>query len=163
MRTHRALIGKTDKMKTTNDWADAYVNGWEKESARADLNLNIKEIEKLIKSKVTEYSDIELSKKEGHVQMIFSDGEIGSQKGGSLLWQRNMHCFAPGVAIEGNTLWSNICTNFEKPHDMAFPETYGKDQTFIFCTEEHAHEIRTLLLIRQKMYIDHEIIKSLGK
>lgn len=36
------------------------------------------------------------AKNDGMVYQVFEDGEITLQKGGSLLWQRNLHCISMG-------------------------------------------------------------------
>lgn len=38
---------------------------------------------------------------EGMVYQVWEDGEVTLQKGGSLLWQRNLHCIAPGSEEHG--------------------------------------------------------------
>lgn len=43
------------------------------------------------------WHDPEAPKQPGHVQQIWEDGEITSQKGGELLWQRTLHCWRPPI------------------------------------------------------------------
>lgn len=39
----------------------------------------------------------ELAKRPGHVYQIWEDGEITSQKGGDLLWERTLHSLVSGI------------------------------------------------------------------
>lgn len=80
----------------------------------------------------------ELSKIDGkHVTQLWWDGEITSQKGGSLLNQRSLHSFESGFPFpEADILMASY--NF---HKSEFPDGTG----YIFCTSADAHRIRGLM------------------
>ena len=69
----------------------------------------------------------------GHVDMLFSDGEICMTKCGSLLWQRNMHMMAIGYEQLGQAY-------VQIPKDK-WPMNHGGFGC-IFCTREQAEMLR---------------------
>lgn len=76
-----------------------------------------------------------LSSDADHVTQVWSDGEITDQKAGSLLWQRTLRSIEggfPGINPDNtNILW---------------PEATSMGG-YIFCTREHAQEIRQAMMM----------------
>jgi hypothetical protein len=67
-----------------------------------------------------------------HVCLVFSDGELSSTKAGSLLHQRNLHCFHSG-------------DESKKVSDDLFPQKMGK-HGYVFCDHEKGKQLRNLIL-----------------
>lgn len=88
---------------------------------------------KAIEALAAKYHNPELAKVDGDmVYMIFSDGELCSQKCGRLLWQRTLHMldfWIPAIPL------------------MKFPETanVAAGNSYAFVTHEHATEIRAAM------------------
>lgn len=67
----------------------------------------------------------------GHVSMVFNDGEWSSQKAGSLLWQRHLHC------LEGGHPTKRLPIEWF-PYQM---NGFG----YVWCTYEDAEGLRTAI------------------
>lgn len=85
------------------------------------------DVEKLARK----YDNPALAKESGHVYQLWQDGEITLQKSGDLLWQRNLHTM---VSASGR-----LKKNYEFPHKLG-------NNSYIFCTDDHAYELRALML-----------------
>lgn len=72
---------------------------------------------------------------EGMVYQVWEDGEITLQKGGNLLWQRNLHCTAPGSEKEG------------LPRD-ALRNKYNGHSYIFAASHDDAEKARDLILKR---------------
>ena len=106
---------------------------------RDELLINSRKAHQVILDKVKEYHNPELAKIDGqHVTQLWWDGEITSQKGGSLFNQRNLHSFQPGFnfPVDSTLKWKN----FDKEE---FP---AKNEGYAIVTSQHADEIRLLMI-----------------
>jgi hypothetical protein len=73
----------------------------------------------------------DLALRPGMVWQVWEDGELTLQKSGELLWQRNLHCIAPGIV----QLNKSLMPVQEREHGYAFIEN-----------EEVGKEIRKAML-----------------
>lgn len=62
-----------------------------------------------------------------HIQLVFQDGELSSQKAGELLWDRSLHCWVSGVRYKA------------LPVEL-FPQRL-RHHGFVFCLEPGAGEL----------------------
>lgn len=70
-----------------------------------------------IQSLIASYHNPELATKPGMVWQVWEDGELTLQKSGELLWQRNLHCIAPGIV---SCIPKEIMPVQESKHGYAF-------------------------------------------
>ena len=83
---------------------------------------------------VMSYHQPELGQTENaHVYILFSDGEIGLTKCGSLLWQRGMHCTKMG--------YEQIGQAYVQIPNGKWPATHN-GFGYIMCTSEQAEMLR---------------------
>lgn len=78
------------------------------------------------------------AKNDGMVYQVFEDGEITIQKGGSLLWQRALHCVALGS------------TKRALPQRALVNHMNSAPHSYIFARNERtAYEARNLIFNRE--------------
>jgi len=77
---------------------------------------------------------------------VWDDGEITSQKGGDLLWERTLHSSSPPINREG------------VPDSIKWPEKHGS-HGFAFVTRDDAESIRVLIGEMHILNIKMEIYK----
>ncbi len=88
--------------------------------------------EELLKAHNPELAKIE----GGHVTQLWWDGEVTSQKRGSLLNTRNLHSFEPGFSFPGDQIMLNA---YNLPKEK-FPAGGS-----IYCTSGDANRIRQMM------------------
>ena len=83
---------------------------------------------------VNRHSHPELASEEGMVTQVWADGEVTSQKSGSLLGQRSLHTIEQGV--EGLDI-----------PGIVWPEKNFRDIGFIYTNEEGKEQLREAMVI----------------
>jgi hypothetical protein len=73
----------------------------------------------------------ELLQKPGMVCQLWEDGEVTLQKSGELLWQRNLHCIAPGHPVH---------------RVVQMPMPYGSHSFAVIESTELAEQLRSYWL-----------------
>jgi len=73
----------------------------------------------------------------GMVYQVFEDGEITLQKGGSLMWQRTLHCVVPGVQSKA------------LPADALCHKMRSAPHSYIFAASKEVADRARLLIVNR--------------